>query len=395
MRNYRLLDEENQDQVDNPEYNLDLQSSYDPQVLETLAQVNPDLIQKYKAQIAQKNQAIEDAKRSKDMVTYANVAGNVLNDLSNSQKRDVILKNRKQELGRAPNVVQTERSKWDNNSLDNLANSQVKQAYSDRDFVDKNFQDEFSIREMESKQNQALKMNDPNSTESKSAREYLIQLVPSAKNYPNYNNMTAAQVEKIAPALYKKWYDTQKLNAESNKLNTPNISDELSLSKSYRDHPVTKATNEVATSYEKIKRASADATGASDMSLVFSYMKMMDPGSTVREGEYANAANTTGIPERVLNIYNKAKDGSFLNPAQRADFVNQANKIYEAQISRQKQIHKEFSDTAAGYGMNSRRAFGQQPTETVSYPKNVFKDGNMATVNDENEMREAQKEGWK
>ena len=57
-------------------------------------------------------------------------------------------------------------------------------------------------------------------------------------------------------------------------------------------------------------------------------MKLQDPGSTVREGEFATAQNAGGIPERVRAMYNKAVNGERLDPAVRSDFVAQAEKIH-------------------------------------------------------------------
>lgn len=59
-------------------------------------------------------------------------------------------------------------------------------------------------------------------------------------------------------------------------------------------------------------------TAQDDISLVFLYMKSLDPTSTVREGEYATARNAAGVPDRVRNMWNQLVDGKFLTPAQRA-----------------------------------------------------------------------------
>lgn len=67
---------------------------------------------------------------------------------------------------------------------------------------------------------------------------------------------------------------------------------------------------------------------ASDIGLIFGYMKMLDPGSVVREGEFATAQNAGGIPDRVANLYNKALNGQFLTPEQRQDFVSTAERLY-------------------------------------------------------------------
>ena len=78
----------------------------------------------------------------------------------------------------------------------------------------------------------------------------------------------------------------------------------------------------------KIQGAAQSQTGAGDMSLIFAYMKILDPGSTVREGEYATAQNAGSIPERITAIYNRAIKGEKLDPNVRAQFVEEASKIY-------------------------------------------------------------------
>ncbi len=58
---------------------------------------------------------------------------------------------------------------------------------------------------------------------------------------------------------------------------------------------------------------------------------MIDPLSVVREGEFATAEQTAGIPARVVNAYNKVVAGTRLNPEQRQDFLQQAELLFGAQ----------------------------------------------------------------
>jgi len=116
--------------------------------------------------------------------------------------------------------------------------------------------------------------------------------------------------------------------------------------------PTTRNTQEVAAAYNKIQSAAKyDKDPAADMSLIFNYMKMLDPGSTVREGEYANAKNTTGIPDQVLNSYNQARTGTLLNPVQRKQFLNQSKDMYIAQMDVQNKVDSQFRDIAKKSGI--------------------------------------------
>lgn len=118
------------------------------------------------------------------------------------------------------------------------------------------------------------------------------------------------------------------------------------LRKEWNSNPITKATAEVAQAFSKVKKAAENPSPAGDLSLIFNYMKMLDPGSTVREGEFANAQNAAGIPDRIRNMYNNAIAGERLNPNQRQDFTNQANNVFKAQLEAQTAIDDRYTELA-------------------------------------------------
>ena len=134
--------------------------------------------------------------------------------------------------------------------------------------------------------------------------------------------------------------------------NSKAFKDSDDLRKEYANRQETKTTNALRETYGKLKATQDNAAG--DLSLVFAYMKMLDPGSAVREGEFANAQNAAGVPQRVLNMYNNAKDGTRLAPGQRADFKNQAGAILSKQVSLQKGVDTEYTRMAKERGYNPK-----------------------------------------
>ena len=52
--------------------------------------------------------------------------------------------------------------------------------------------------------------------------------------------------------------------------------------------------------------------GVRDIGLIYQWMKMNDPGSSVREGERADAANAGGVTEGIRNLYNRLLTGEVL-----------------------------------------------------------------------------------
>lgn len=108
----------------------------------------------------------------------------------------------------------------------------------------------------------------------------------------------------------------------------------------------TKSFTDVNDSYGRIIASSKNPSAAGDLALVFNYMKMLDPGSTVREGEFATAQNSGGIPDRVQAIYNKILNGERLNDKIRDDFIDRAQELYGEASTNYKKRADEFTTLA-------------------------------------------------
>jgi hypothetical protein len=117
----------------------------------------------------------------------------------------------------------------------------------------------------------------------------------------------------------------------------------------------TKPFQEVKSAYSRV--LSSEDTAVGDLSLIFGYMKMLDPGSVVREGEFATAQNATGVPERIQNIYNKVVSGERLNASQRNSFKGQAKKLYESAGEQETVVRQGLERIAKGYGLNTANIF--------------------------------------
>lgn len=168
-------------------------------------------------------------------------------------------------------------------------------------------------------------------------------------------------------------YKKNKLTADTTKeMGNQGRKESMDLGREYRGHPVTKETDTVESGYKKIKGLKPNTdqfSAADDMALIYGFMKMQDPGSTVREGEYAQAEQTRGIPEHIRAMYNKAKDGEKLSPQQRKEFITTAESLRKAQIQRQGETHKQYSDTASRYSLDPVQAFGDAPQVSEIKPQ--------------------------
>ena len=86
--------------------------------------------------------------------------------------------------------------------------------------------------------------------------------------------------------------------------------------------------NQIKTNHEKLKTALQRQSGVGDMSSIFIYMKMLDPGSVVRESEFAQAQQTAGAVESLIVRMNQIAVGDKLSPEQRKEFLDLANEFY-------------------------------------------------------------------
>ena len=66
-----------------------------------------------------------------------------------------------------------------------------------------------------------------------------------------------------------------------------------------------------------------------DVSSVFGFMKMLDPRSVVREGEFQTLQNTGSVPNNIFNIFEKASTGGILNEGQQKQLLDYVNRVYD------------------------------------------------------------------
>jgi hypothetical protein len=147
----------------------------------------------------------------------------------------------------------------------------------------------------------------------------------------------------------------QKAEAEARKATDTGVNFETE--KKLRDEYVgqTKDFKTIQSAWRSIKTSGGEPSAAGDMSLIFGYMKLLDPGSTVREGEYANAQNAGGVPDRVVASYNKLLNGQILSDSQRKDFLGQAKKQYDSRRDEYGELKKSYTSLAKEYGLEPKR----------------------------------------
>jgi len=143
-----------------------------------------------------------------------------------------------------------------------------------------------------------------------------------------------------------------KLNALEDAEEKRKKSDATPLRKEFDSQPMVKAYKGVSVEFDKMKSAASVPSAPGDLALIFSFMKMLDPTSAVKETEFANAQNATGVPEQIRNQWNKLRDGKRLGDEQRKEFMNQAGGFYSAQKKAYDSEVKRFQELAKRTGVD-------------------------------------------
>lgn len=156
---------------------------------------------------------------------------------------------------------------------------------------------------------------------------------------------------------------------EQSEANT-NRRTEVTLRKEFDSLPEVKAFKTSQAAYRGLEAAATGpATSGSDLSLIFQFMKILDPTSVVREGEFATAQNSGSAFERVGNLYNRVRDGTRLNARQRQDFLNQGRALYQAAERTYLPIAERYRSYAQDYGVSPERVAPSDAPSSNNRPR--------------------------
>lgn len=132
---------------------------------------------------------------------------------------------------------------------------------------------------------------------------------------------------------------------------TANQNTEMKLADDYRTQ--SKPFKEVSDAYRQISNTLDKATTspAATLAAATKFMKLLDPGSVVRESELGMALAASGVIDRAFNYYNVLQRGKVLTPTQAADFKRITGEIYKAAQQSQQAIDADYTSKATTYGL--------------------------------------------
>lgn len=222
--------------------------------------------------------------------------------------------------------------------------------------------------------------NDPNSEISKSMRDAVRS---SGMEIPD--NLSAAAIEKVMPqarqiALEKMRQEygmklegirsrdrrssddarreladakTQQ-NQDKDKRDT-----EIKLRKEFANNKTVQTYNQIKPVVDQIQNLSDANSGAADQAIVYVFNKALDPGSVVREAEFANAAGNAGLVTKAQMYQEKLFKGEFLSPQQKKDMRETAKQLVDALGKHYDDVVADYDADAEYYGLNPERVMGR------------------------------------
>ena len=138
------------------------------------------------------------------------------------------------------------------------------------------------------------------------------------------------------------------------------FNNEMKLRDDFKQEPIYKAHQEVQSAYQQIKSSLGQKSPAGDLAGATKIMKLLDPGSVVRESELGMAMAASGLMDRIANYAQMTMNGTKLTPTQRKDFQDLADKLHDASVQQFNTKRKDYEALGKDYGLNAGRALGPE-----------------------------------
>lgn len=126
----------------------------------------------------------------------------------------------------------------------------------------------------------------------------------------------------------------------------------LKLRGDFRSEPIYKAHQEVQSAYSQIQQALKAGTPIGDTAAATKVMKLLDPGSVVRESELGMAMSATGLGDRLQNYAQNIVSGNKLTPKQRQEFQALADGLFTESAKQYNSKRGEYQGIATRNGLN-------------------------------------------
>jgi len=177
-----------------------------------------------------------------------------------------------------------------------------------------------------------------------------------------------AQTKKLGVETSKAALELEALKASGGLDPAKSFEQEEKLRKEFQGR--TKVYGELGTTYQNMKSSADAKTGPGDIALITGFMKMLDPGSVVRETEFATARDTAGLYERLQNQAQKLQSGQLftLDSKQRKEYTDLAKQYLDSAQKKAVDDKKALGVVVKNYRLNPDNVFGPETAEAPPAP---------------------------
>jgi hypothetical protein len=177
-----------------------------------------------------------------------------------------------------------------------------------------------------------------------------------------------AQTKKLGQETQKIALELEALKASGGLDPAKTFEQEEKLRKEFQGR--TKVYGELGTTYQNMKSSADAKTGPGDIALITGFMKMLDPGSVVRETEFATARDTAGLYERLQNQAQKLQSGQLftLDSKQRKEYTDLAKQYLDSAQKKAVDDKKALGVVVKNYRLNPDNVFGPETAEAPPAP---------------------------
>jgi len=187
--------------------------------------------------------------------------------------------------------------------------------------------------------------------------DFLKRSIEESQNQP----MTAEEILK----LENQRLTNEKLRAEIDGTGRASFGDTSSLRKEFLARPEIKNWQEIDRSYSAMQEAYTLAengdNGPARDALIVLFNKMLDPGSVVREGEFARTAEGQSVIQQAFESSKRlVQAGAGIDTATLKQALGVAEALYQAGQQSYFEVANEYVDLANQFGIDPRNVIGSR-----------------------------------
>ena len=170
----------------------------------------------------------------------------------------------------------------------------------------------------------------------------------------DYNNWVLAG----KPKTFAQWLTESKKPLVVMNEGQKGFENTTDLKKQFGGEPIYKEFAGMQTAYSQVTSAIKQGTPIGDTAAATKIMKLLDPGSVVRETELGMAMAATGKMDRLKNYMDLYISGKKLTDSQRVEFQSLADQLYNAAATAYNDKRGEYERIGQGVKLNTDLALG-------------------------------------